>query len=268
MTSCKGHMTSDTILNLLLTKHSKDLCIPECKTGSTMHHKNVRHMDLWVMAKSWARPYTIAYEIKCNRQDFLRDEKWQEYLQYCNYLYFVCPIGAIDPSEVSEEAGLLIGSKNLRRLHIKKKAPYREVTIPESLWRYILMWRAQIIRENIYSQENKEFWAGWLEGKKNNQSLGYRVSKKLRQDIETLIHEKQIENNELRSRIEKLEAIKQFLEDRKINPSAPRYTLEKRLEELLSEERTGIPNGALTVIDQSLLNLQTLKRVLTDQARV
>ena len=50
---------------------------------------------------------TWGYEIKISRKDFTNDGKWKEYLQYCNYFYFVAPEGLINKSELPERIGLI-----------------------------------------------------------------------------------------------------------------------------------------------------------------
>lgn len=47
-------ITAKMILDLLLKKHWKDICVPECKNGSTHYTTGVLKMDLWVM-KPWER---------------------------------------------------------------------------------------------------------------------------------------------------------------------------------------------------------------------
>jgi len=196
---------------------------------------------LWVMAKSWTKPWTIAYEIKTSRQDFLRDEKWRNYLPYCNYLYFAVPLGVIDPSELADDVGLIVGSKNLKRLHTKKKAPYRQVDVPEALWRYILMWRAQIRKEDTWNTaDQKQFWQLWLEGKKNDKDLGYRVSQKLSQTIRTRIDNVAKENQQLKWQVD-------------------------RLKRQLKEQRLGVPSGAVQSIDYSIESLIRLKKTLNKE---
>jgi len=132
-------ITSTTVLSALMEKHKYDVCVPECKTGETWTAHGCPRMDLWVMARSWAHPRTIGYEIKVSRQDFLHDNKWPQYLDYCKEFYFACPRGVIDPGELPAEAGLLVLSGT--RMIVKKKAPVRSVEIPEKLYRYILMRR-------------------------------------------------------------------------------------------------------------------------------
>jgi len=53
--------------------------------------------------KRWVR----GFEIKMSRGDFLGDEKWQLYTQFCSSLSIVCPKGLIEKSEVSDPFGLL-----------------------------------------------------------------------------------------------------------------------------------------------------------------
>lgn len=47
------------------------------------------------------------FEIKVNRSDFLQDEKWIMYSQFCSSLSIACPEGLIQPNEVSKPFGLL-----------------------------------------------------------------------------------------------------------------------------------------------------------------
>ena len=139
-------ITSSDLKNLLRLKYEKDyVCIDECKTGASFGHYRI--IDFWAMKKSWTNPGIIACEIKVNRQDFLADDKWKKYLDYCNEFYFVAPKGIIEKDELPPEAGLLITSTNARLLYCKKKAPFRDVKIPDSIFRYILMWRASIDKE-------------------------------------------------------------------------------------------------------------------------
>ena len=179
----KNKITAKTILNLLLQKHYKDLCISECKTGSTWWSNNLFKMDLWVMKKSWTKPYTYCYEIKINRQDFLRDEKWQEYLKYCSDFYFVTPPGIIEKNELPNDIGLIVTSVNGKRLFTKKKAVSRlDTEIPESLFRYILMWRS-IQKKEIEIISPKSYWEKWSNDKKIDYQFGQNVSLNIRKTI-------------------------------------------------------------------------------------
>lgn len=50
----------------------------------------------------------IIYEIKSCLQDFRRDKKWQNYLQYCDLFYFVAPFEVIQKikDELPKNVGL------------------------------------------------------------------------------------------------------------------------------------------------------------------
>jgi hypothetical protein len=55
------------------------------------------------VSKRWIR----GFEIKVSRGDFLADEKWQDYAEFCSSLSIVCPEGLISKEEVPEPFGLL-----------------------------------------------------------------------------------------------------------------------------------------------------------------
>ena len=99
-------ITAKTILDLLLTKHEKDVCVPECKTGKS--YGGFHQMDLWTMARSWSKSKVTVYEIKVARNDFLRDDKWRSYLSFGNEFYFACPPGLIDKSELTQKTSLKV----------------------------------------------------------------------------------------------------------------------------------------------------------------
>jgi hypothetical protein len=47
------------------------------------------------------------YEIKSSRGDFLADDKWEKYLDYCTHFSFVAPAGAIFRWELGRGIGLI-----------------------------------------------------------------------------------------------------------------------------------------------------------------
>lgn len=257
-------MTSRTILDLLLTKHSGQLCVPECKTGSQWMKRNIRHIDLWVMNKSWTKNWTTAYEIKVLRQDFLKDEKWRDYLPYCNYFYFVAPMGIIQPEELAADCGLLIGSKNLKKLYTKKKAPYRDVKIPEEIWRYILMWRANIVKERN-GTSNVEYWQNWLEDRKGKKRLGYAVAHYIKSQINQKTHDTAALNHSLKTENENLAHIKGILlqmgiDEKQLKSQSP-YRIERDFKKLLAEVRTGLPEGTMDYLTHTINNLSQMQKL-------
>ncbi|MFH1999166.1 MAG: MmcB family DNA repair protein, partial [Planctomycetota bacterium] len=172
-----------SIYKLLEAKHCKDVIIPECKDGPT---HGVRHsrLDAWTMARSWAHPLMTGYEIKISRSDFLQDRKWTNYLCLCNEFYFVCPWGLIGVHEVPDDAGLMWVSKNLSRVYTKKKAPYRNIEPPTALMTYLIMnYCSTSCNIGTKNTANREYWANWLNEKKLDRDLGYRVGAALNQKI-------------------------------------------------------------------------------------
>lgn len=156
------------IKKALEIKHSGEIYIPECKLGATWGHgEGPKRIDFWSIKPSWANPRMTAYEIKVNRSDFLQDDKWRAYLDYCDQFYFICPSGLIEKTELPPEAGLMYLSKTGTRIFTKKKAPLREVDIPVNILFYILMWRSGDITRSRTKEEkqqkNIEYWKKWLE---------------------------------------------------------------------------------------------------------
>lgn len=136
------------ILDILASKHTRDIFVPHCKTGPSWYSGPLI-LDAWVMPFSWTRPI-IGYEIKISNSDFRRDRKWPGYLQYCNLFYFVCPWGLIDKRQVPDEAGLIYLSKTGAAIRYIKRAPSRWWhMIPQGIFQYVLMWRKECLKEQV-----------------------------------------------------------------------------------------------------------------------
>jgi hypothetical protein len=222
--------TADILYDLLAVRHQADVVVRECKDGPTQSGTH-RRMDAWVLKRSWAHPLTIGYEIKVVRSDFLKDDKWTDYLALCNEFYFVCPKKIIRPEELPAEAGLLVATTNLRRLYMKKKAPRRDIEIPDSLWRYIVMCRSCIDRKDAIEQTNtREFWRAWLVERRLDRELGRRVSRALRKVITGKICEVKTINDRLQKEVESLKEVRRFLERLGLSPRyCPENVVKRRL---------------------------------------
>lgn len=254
--------STDKILSLLLQKHSKDLCVPECKTGSTWYNPMFQKLDLWVMKKSWTKPWTVGYEIKRSRSDFLRDTKWGEYVKYCTDFYFVSPPDVIQPEELPADVGLIVTSKNITRLYTKRKAIHRQIEMPESLYRYILMWRVSIIKEQE-DRSKENYWKIWLAKKDEHKELGYNVGTKISELVEQRIDKVEVENNRLERENERLAEMKKVMEDLGCDKSY--YSIYKAKDKLgarIKELETGIPDGLLNYLDNAIKNLGLVREKL------
>ncbi|KKL10846.1 hypothetical protein LCGC14_2551760 [marine sediment metagenome] len=242
------------IIRLLERKYPIEnfLSVPECKIGSTWFKHRCSRFDLWVMARSWAHPRFIGCEIKVTRQDFLRDEKWQDYLPYCTEFYFVVPPGIIDPSEVPDTAGLMITSKNCKQLLIKKKAPVRDVEIPQSIFIYILMCRTRVTADNT-GREQEAIWQDRLRQMKANKSLGYDVASHLRRLVDKKVKDVIDENQALKEENRRLGMVKDCMDDFGISTDGL-YTGRAGVKHKFEEAMGGIPFDLVQFLKQVEIN--------------
>ena len=196
-------MNAQDITRLLREKHAEDVFIDELRDGPSQGTSSFR-LDAWAMAKSWVNPTTYGYEIKVSRNDFRRDDKWQNYLPLCSDFYFVCPWGLIQPEEVAAPAGLMWVAKTGTRLWVKRKAARRQVEIPEILWRSVAM---RLDQGRPYLS-NAEYWRGWIAEKEQSLDVGHRVARRLREMISSKIVAVECENTSLKRQNERLQEVK------------------------------------------------------------
>ena len=261
-------ITATIIKKALQHRHKKDVCLSECKTGPSWDNpKGVKIIDFWAMARSWSKPAVWGYEVKVSRQDFLKDDKWQAYLPYCTDFYFVCPAGIIEPNELPQDVGLLIISKNGARLYCKRKAVRRHVAIPESLYRYILMSRAEIGASTYFRDEltKKEFWQQWLIDKQVDKRFGRMVSVALATRIKEEILAVRRENDRLQSQISGLEEIKRFARANGVDLDS-RYGDGGlyRLRQVIKDMEGGVPQKLLNQIQAVAADLQQIHEKITE----
>lgn len=65
-------------------------------------------------------------ELKSCREDFTSDNKWQKYLDYCDYFYFMCPPDVIKREELPKNVGLIYASVSEKGIFVDMvKAPYK-----------------------------------------------------------------------------------------------------------------------------------------------
>ena len=252
-----GRMSS--IFDMIAGRHTKDVFVSECKTGPTWFATHLK-LDAWAMKRSWAKPKVTGYEVKRSRSDFLRDDKWQGYLDYCNELYFVCPAEIIRPEEVGEHAGLLWQSKTGSRLYIKKKAPYRDVEIPTEIYKYILMSRAKIERYRPGADGSADYWRQWIEEREIDRQFGRRVSRAIGERVEAEIIKVQDENERLVKLLAEYASLKAFLEQQGINPSSRYAVSDARYK--LAQLQKAVPDSLVWATNHLVQNLKTFQSEL------
>ncbi len=257
-------ITATDISNLLEQKYSVDkfLSISECKIGSTHFKRMCSRFDMWVMARSWQNPRFIGLEIKVSRSDFLQDTKWPNYLPYCTELYFVSPPDIIDPAEVPEQAGLIITTKNCKRLITKKKAPVRSIEIPQSILVYILMCRTKIVSDTM-AETNIELAQGWLKELEGKKKLGRTISRCIGKLAEKKVKEVMKTNRELRDENLRLQWIKECVEGFGISANDKqfgRYAVERKIKEAMDGIPFDLPEFLKQIERNARLALEALNR--------
>ena len=252
--------TAGEVLRLLKDRHAKDFGLAECKIGSTWAGSGMR-MDYWAMAKSWAKWKTWGYEIKVSRQDFLRDDKWREYLPYCHEFYFVAPPGVIEPNELPAEAGLLVTSRNVTRLYQKKKPGSVRDDIDKAILIYALMWRSG----GETREDRAASWAEWLERKKTYKDLGHSCQiemAKLAQEARRMM---ETERYRQERELEKYGELRKLIEARKLS-------IHYRSPEMLLQELDGSASVAelrrsLSILSGAIKSaVVTIDRLTTEEA--
>lgn len=174
-------MTAKQVLALLEARHSKDIFVSEVTLGAQYR---ARRMDAWAFKPSWTeRGVITGYEIKVTRSDFLADDKFQEYLGACHAFYFVTAPDVMQRDEVPPDAGLIVASKNCKRLHTVKRAPHRTNEIPEKVWRRVLM---KLRYSEFGMPDHKptaDDWRKWLQDKTTNAEIGRTVSQYIASEV-------------------------------------------------------------------------------------
>lgn len=249
-------LTAKQVVGLLAARHTKDVFVAECKVGPT--HAvggRVPRLDAWAMPRSWSKPSVHGYEVKVARQDFLRDEKWAEYMTYCNCMWFVAPKSLIQLEELPPEVGLLEVSKNGKRLFTRRKAVERDVEIPEDLWRYVLMCRAVISERDIdLERSSTAYWERWLRERKRKNELGYEVRGKIR-DIANRL---QVENDRLTRENEVFADVRKILDAAGID-SVDRWYTRNEVQRKIDDQQAGYRRDLKRALFEATRAIQNLE---------
>ena len=118
--------------------------VPEFTFGS-------RRIDLAIIdtRKRWIR----GFEIKVDRKDFVRDDKWAFYSEFCSALSIACPEYLIRPEEVSGPFGLVYivapkfkGQVDWDLRWVKKPKRFQRRDALAWTWRYMEALEAELPR--------------------------------------------------------------------------------------------------------------------------
>jgi DNA repair protein MmcB-like len=218
-------------------RHGNDFVITHVKSGATWWNHNLKIMDLVAIKLSWANPCFTGYEIKCSRQDFLGDEKWPGYMDYCHRFSFACPKGVITKDDIQnlpiKGVGLVTINDQGKPFTVVK-SQYRPVDISPDFLMAIIFNKLEPDRYPFYGTR-EAYLRGWLDNKVRNGELGRLVKSKLINElgkIEDRIREiervaeherevvKQLSDKfgiywagQLTAKLDKLEMVRQIMED-------------------------------------------------------
>lgn len=252
----------------LAERHADDFFMTEVKNGPTWAAKRgqLLQLDAIAIKRSWTKPCITGYEVKVSRNDFLNDEKWPAYMQYCHRFYFACPKGLIQPEELPDEVGLLWYSpeyNTIGNLHTKRKALFRNIEISKDMLYYIIICRLEKDRHPFFSDE-REMLQMWVEDKVKREQLAWQVKSKIFQDL-----------YELEERARKAEnTARRYKEDHEMFQKVVRVLNEKGLspnvswfdsnweEELMKVITSGVSKKAIQLSETILRYAQQLLKVL------
>lgn len=284
-------ITSTEIKKALAESHSKDFFLTEVKNGSTYFPpaQGLLMFDGFAMTRSYTKPCIKIYEIKVSRSDFLRDNKWELYKQYCNELYFAVPKGLIDKTELPDDVGLIYYNRDgTRKLTTKRKALWRDIEEPVEVYKYLIYSRLDPDRFPFYN-DRKEWAEAYLQDKKDRKTIGYALGSKMAEDLQAA--EKKLEELAVRQhQLAVLDAITEVLDKHRLNPFDWRFGLdwkrdlwsngrrkepdpeayqkkmEKFKEELNAALSTGITSDSLGDIERGVQMIQrTIEEIMRER---
>lgn len=262
----------DLILRQIAKRHIgktstlDDIFLTEVKNGKTMGNDELVRLDALAIRRSWSKPLLTGYEVKINRHDFLRDDKWPKYLDLCHEFYFVCPSGLISPEELPREVGLIWYNSDKDCISTKRKAVYRQIEVPvEMLW-YLVMTRIKSDNQHPFFSSHREYLEAWLEDKKERKNLGKAVRNKtfnliadLTEQVKNL--ERKLKHATEHAAQEKkiLEQIKQLMVEAGYTSYQVNYHLPEIIEQLIKAD---LPRNLQEPILAILRAVEKLKPVI------
>lgn len=209
----------------------------ECKTCSTYFPdpQGLLIFDGLAITKSYTKPLIVGYEIKVSRSDFLSDNKWHLYLQYCNEFYFVVPRGLIKKEELPDGVGLLYYDHDKQAIsRAVKKAQYREIDEPVGLYKYIIFSRLDEDRIPFY-EDRAEYAKDYLEDKAIKHIIGGKLGTRMAMDLQDALE-----------RLQRLSHSEKYLNLwRQIEPLLQEYHIHPEWNENWIDDVRSLMNGSV-----------------------
>lgn len=254
-------VTSTEIKRALAEYHPKDYFLTECKTCSTYFPdpQGMLKFDGLAMKRSYTAPCITGYEIKVSRSDFLGDNKWHLYLQYCNEFYFVVPVGLIAKDEIPEDVGLIYYYPETGKLLKKRKAVYRKIEEPIGIYKYIIYSRLDQDRIPFF-EERAEYAKAYLTDQGEKRKIGKKFGSKMAQDFQDCQERlEQLKNVE--EQLQLLQKIEKILEKHQIFGWSWYRKAEDTLNELDEALGSSYPKELNRIEDDLQRTLENLRRI-------
>lgn len=261
---------ADEIKEILRKKHQGETFLTEVKTGPTIAtgKGDLQKLDALAIKPSWSNPCFTAYEVKVSRSDFLRDDKWPNYLNYCHRFYWACPSGLIKPEEVADPCGLVWVNED-GGWAVRKAALFRKIEIPWEMLYYIVLSKLDDERHPFFSSRRAYFEAYVLD-KHERRHLAYHVSEKWRAELEAMertVEEATREAARAAVALEVMEVLKEFgITVDTWNGKASRWDLDKLRERLRGSVPPGLLNDARLAVSYAERVLRKLESSETKEA--
>lgn len=256
--------TSTEIKKALAIYHPKDYFLTECKTCSTYfpEPQGMLKFDGLAMARSYTGPCITGYEIKVSRSDFLGDNKWHLYLQYCNEFYFVVPAGLVAKDEIPGDAGLIYYYPKTGKLLKKKRAVYRKIDEPVGVYKYIIYSRLDQERIPFY-EERAEYAKDYLADRSEKRKIGKKLGSKMAKDLYDCQDRLEKLSN-VEAQLERLHKIEKILEKHQILGWRWYRNADDVLRDLDEALGSSYPKELGNVEDKLQMALDMLKRIKED----
>ncbi len=252
------------ILRALQAKHTEknvpDAFFAGVKNGPTHAARSgeLLILDAVAIKKSWANPLITGYEVKVIRGDFVRDEKWHAYLQYCHQFYFVSPPGVVEPQDLPDGVGLIHYNPEKMTLRTKKKAVYKSIEIPRDMLYYLIISKVDSDKYPFFSSK-REYFEEYIRNKKECKRLGWRVSTKMAKDIQELAEG----NEELQRKLERTDCYKEELDKIKaVCRDAGIHTYNDWDKELKRALSNGVSDRIVSQIDTLVEQAEKVKKMI------
>lgn len=250
------------ICRALRTRHAEDIFAMEVTVA-----EGSRRLDAVAIPCSWSQPRLIGYEIKVSRADFLRDHKWEKYLESCKELIWVtCPGVVKDLSEIPEACGWQEISKNGARLMTKKKAPTHQIKVEKEARLYKLL-----LMRNMGAEDPAVFWERWLAEKRENRKLGRIGRFEIAATVADRLRLAERRQKDLDERLKRMENVERTLRELGVDPdkSSTSWQLERQVKTAIANQHHGellesvswLRERASALRDESLKTITRIDRI-------